>query len=117
MIEDSEGIREFLPLEVNVLNELHKIGAKYYPKYQTSGGNEHFNFIVTQLAGKSIETLRQNLQNMRFSLRTCLHIGIWVILSLEEIHLAGLVNYSSGQTICFVYFYFFRFLYFRFETT
>jgi len=90
--EDAEGPPKMLPLEVTVLRALRNIGAKYYPGYESCGQNDRFNYVVMGLVGKNIESLRKNLPNQRFSLRSCLHVGIRSIQSLEEIHRAGLVN-------------------------
>jgi len=81
--------QNMLKLEVTVLRQLRSVGARYCPGYESCGSNERFNYVVMGLVGKSVSGMRKTMPNKRFTLRTCLHIGIESCYGIEEIHKIG----------------------------
>uniref|UniRef100_A0A915I4R3 Protein kinase domain-containing protein n=1 Tax=Romanomermis culicivorax TaxID=13658 RepID=A0A915I4R3_ROMCU len=78
-----------LKLEVTVLRYLREAKAKHCPGYVSCGQAPQYNFVVMGLVGKSVSETRKMMPNRRFTLRTCLHIGIEGVKSIDEIHQVG----------------------------
>uniref|UniRef100_A0A915KAS7 Protein kinase domain-containing protein n=1 Tax=Romanomermis culicivorax TaxID=13658 RepID=A0A915KAS7_ROMCU len=84
--------QNMLKLEVTVLRFLRNSGAKCCPGYESCGQNEKFNYVVMGLVGQNISSLKKKLPFKRFTLRSCLHIGMVSCRGIEEIHNIGFVH-------------------------
>jgi serine/threonine protein kinase len=69
------------------------IGCKYTPKLLDSGKHEgKVNFIVLDLFGDNLATLRRRQRKKRFSLLTTLMLGRQMLRCLKEVHERGFIH-------------------------
>lgn len=85
----SEGIPNFLHMELKLLMALKENRAKYYLRLEDAGEVEQLRYVVVRLMGRNLEEIRLQLPALRFSVPTMLHIEKFTMLALEEIHNVG----------------------------
>ncbi|KAJ5079442.1 tau-tubulin kinase 1 [Anaeramoeba ignava] len=89
-LEKRDQKRPSLKLEVSILKRLQ--GTPYAVELISSGKNSHYNFLIMELLGKSLDHLVKNQENHTFSLSTTIRLGIQMISSIESIHKIGFIH-------------------------
>ncbi len=92
-----------LKLEVIALKKLQK--SKHVVRYFSSGRENDFNYLILERLGDNLATVRKHQMNGKFSMCTCVKLGIQIIDSLESIHNLGYIhrdvkpsNFCMGRT-------------------
>ncbi|KAJ3442201.1 tau-tubulin kinase [Anaeramoeba flamelloides] len=82
--------KQALKLEIAVLRKLQN--SIYVPRFIYCGRNLEYNYLVMELLGKNLSSLRKTRPSQRFSLATTIKLGIEMIFSIEEMHQAGFIH-------------------------
>ncbi|KAJ6232412.1 tau-tubulin kinase 1 [Anaeramoeba flamelloides] len=82
--------KQALKLEIAVLRKLQN--SIYVPRFIYCGRNLEYNYLVMELLGKNLSSLRKTRPFQRFSLATTIKLGIEMIFSIEDMHQAGFIH-------------------------
>jgi serine/threonine protein kinase len=76
--------------ELTCLNALQ--GSQYFPTIIASGKTATHQFIVMNLLGPSLSTMRRQMPNHRFSRETVLRLAVFMLQCLRQLHARGFVH-------------------------
>ncbi|KAJ6250497.1 tau-tubulin kinase 1 [Anaeramoeba flamelloides] len=88
--EKSGCEKEALRFEIEVLTKMQS--SVFVPNFIFSGCNKEYNFLVMDLQGPNLASIRRNHKNRCFSLLTTVKIGIEMIKAIKDIHKAGYIH-------------------------
>ena len=63
-----------------------------FPRFIKSGISNHYRFIVMELLGPSLSSIRRELKKGHFTLSTTLRVGIKMLRCIEHFHQNGLIH-------------------------
>ncbi|CAD6192522.1 unnamed protein product [Caenorhabditis auriculariae] len=89
---DPSGMR--LKIEVHVMEKCHTLPEsrrKHFVKLFERGSTEHFKWIVMNLVGPSLDTVRQILKK-NFSVSTAMQCGLQTLEALSDLHSIGFLH-------------------------
>jgi len=66
--------------------------SEHFPKYLDLGTTKKFGWIAMTLVGPSLNDLKHKAANRKFSVNTCLKIGLQVASGLKDLHAKGFVH-------------------------
>uniref|UniRef100_A0A915Q6S5 Protein kinase domain-containing protein n=1 Tax=Setaria digitata TaxID=48799 RepID=A0A915Q6S5_9BILA len=91
-----ESIHEkvgFLKMELTVLSKLKEQDRlRHFCTIEDKGKHKNFFYIVMTMVGKSLQELRLEAQNKKFSLGTAISVGIKCLEALEDLHNIGYLH-------------------------
>ena len=67
-------------------------GSPYFPKLITNGEFEDFRFLVMELLGPSLSTMRRALNRRRYTLISTLKLSIEMLKSIKAFHKRGYIH-------------------------
>ncbi|KAJ6227309.1 tau-tubulin kinase 1 [Anaeramoeba flamelloides] len=79
-----------LRLEIAVLRKLQN--SRFSAKFICCGRNQVHNYLIMELLGSNLSSLRKKQPQRRFSLATTLKLGIQMISSIEDVHEVGFIH-------------------------
>ncbi|KAJ6228158.1 tau-tubulin kinase 2 [Anaeramoeba flamelloides] len=82
--------KEALKFEIEVLSQLQS--SIFFPNFICSGCSKDFNYLVMDLHGPNLSSVRRHHRKRCFSITTTAKIGIEMILSIKEIHKIGFIH-------------------------
>ncbi|CAG9536786.1 unnamed protein product [Cercopithifilaria johnstoni] len=83
----------FLKMELTVLNKLKEQDRlRHFCTIEDKGRHKDFFYIVMTMVGKSLQDLRLNAENKKFSLGTAISVGIKCLEALEDLHNVGYLH-------------------------
>lgn len=86
---EKKNDKNILKHEANIYNRCK--GLKGFPQLRTFGTEESFNYLVTDLLGDSIESLREKCGG-KLKLQTILTLGTQLLNRLENLHELGIIH-------------------------
>ncbi|KAK6104279.1 Protein kinase domain family protein [Brugia pahangi] len=83
----------FLKMELTVLSKLKEQDRlRHFCTIEDKGRHKDFFYIVMTMVGKSLQELRLEAQNKKFSLGTAISVGIKCLEALEDLHNIGYLH-------------------------
>ncbi|KAJ3445776.1 tau-tubulin kinase [Anaeramoeba flamelloides] len=79
-----------LALEISVLRKIQD--SPFAAKFISCGRNSEHNYLVMELLGDNLSTLKKKQPLQRFSLGTTIKLGLQMISSIEDVHEAGYLH-------------------------
>ncbi|KAJ3431427.1 tau-tubulin kinase [Anaeramoeba flamelloides] len=79
-----------LRLEISVLRKIQD--SRFAAKFISCGRNTEHNYLVMELLGDNLSTLKKKQLQQRFSLGTTIKLGIQMIASIEDVHEVGYLH-------------------------
>ncbi|KAJ3443911.1 tau-tubulin kinase [Anaeramoeba flamelloides] len=79
-----------LRLEIAVLKKIQE--SNFSASLVYCGRNNEYNYLVMELLGPNLSTLRKKQPQQRFSLATTIKLGVQMIHSIEDIHEVGYLH-------------------------
>ncbi|KAJ6249103.1 tau-tubulin kinase 2 [Anaeramoeba flamelloides] len=79
-----------LKFEIEVLNQLQS--SSFFPNFICSGCSKDFNYLVMDLHGPNLSSVRRHHRKRCFSITTTIKIGIEMISAIKEIHKIGYIH-------------------------
>ncbi|KAJ6240879.1 tau-tubulin kinase 1 [Anaeramoeba flamelloides] len=79
-----------LRLEIAVLRKIQE--SRFSTKFIYCGRNQVYNYLVMELLGTNLSTLRKKQPQQRFSLATTLKLGVQMISAIEDVHEVGYLH-------------------------
>ena len=88
--ESLDSTRRTLPIESNILKELHE---EYFPKYRKSGTNEQFqvNYLIMNYLGASIGEI-QAYHNYKLDIEVAYHVSLIMLGTIKGFHSYGYIH-------------------------
>ena len=89
----TEGINQpkhFLNGEAKILKNVQDSGL--FPRFIKSGKTQNFNYLVMEILGPSLATIRHVMDDKKFSLSTTLRVGIEMLRLIEVFHNHGYIH-------------------------
>jgi serine/threonine protein kinase len=79
-----------LSKEISILKKLPS--SSCFPKLVKSGTTPKFSFLIQELLGPSLWTIKRQLPSLKFSLYSTLYLSLEMLNCIEEFHKAGFVH-------------------------
>ncbi|OHT10086.1 CK1 family protein kinase [Tritrichomonas foetus] len=89
-IEYLNNPKSGLKLETAILKDIQT--CDYFPKYVKSGTTNKYRYLIMELLGPSLSTLRKATDTKCFSRYSYLHLGLHMIRCIEELHKLGYLH-------------------------
>lgn len=91
-VENMNSKKASIEIEAEILQMLKK-KASYFPKYINGGETKHnYRYVVMELLGPSLTTIRKKLSSQKFSISTTLRLGIEMIRAISDFHSFGYIH-------------------------
>ena len=88
-MEPRKTKRRVLDFEIQVFKGFN---SPYFPRYIGSGRTQRYTYLVMELLGPSLSSVRKNLPNGRFSLSTTLRSMSYVLSAIQSLHSIGIIH-------------------------
>jgi serine/threonine protein kinase len=89
-IEYLDAPKQALEIEIAILRDLQD--SPLFPKFMTSGRTSRFLYLVMELLGPSISSVRKVLPSGRYSKYSYMHLAYHSLRTLEQLHAHGIVH-------------------------
>uniref|UniRef100_A0A914ZRF8 non-specific serine/threonine protein kinase n=2 Tax=Parascaris univalens TaxID=6257 RepID=A0A914ZRF8_PARUN len=84
-----------LKVEMNILQMCLKIPdneKKHFVRLVDKGRTDTFKFIVMDLVGNSIDNIQRRSHHKRFSMATCINLGLQTLEGISDLHALGYLH-------------------------
>ncbi|KHN74755.1 Tau-tubulin kinase 1 [Toxocara canis] len=95
-----------LKVEMNILQLCWNVPDKekqHFVRMVDKGRTDTFKFIVMDLVGESIDNIQRRISHRRFSMATCINLGLQTLEGISDLHALGYLhrdikpqNFTSG---------------------
>ncbi|KAJ6250742.1 tau-tubulin kinase 1 [Anaeramoeba flamelloides] len=89
-VERIDRNKRALRLEVAVLRKLQN--SRFSARFICCGRNQVHNYLIMELLGSNLSSLRKKKNQKRFSLATTLKLGTQMISAIEDVHEVGFIH-------------------------
>lgn len=80
----------FLTKEIKIIQELQD--SKLFARYSASGETNEHTYLVMEILGPSLASVRKILHDHKFSMSTAIRVGVEMLRSIKELHRHGYVH-------------------------
>ena len=81
--------KQALRRELDIIKQLD---SPYFPKFMFYDEDERYRYLVMELCGPSLSTIRRVIPSHRFSISTILRAGIEMLRGIEAFHARGILH-------------------------